>query len=130
VLSNYTMMTCADWHLDVAYRKVPLARLRMARAAVAVESFRLKRGELPGSLDALVADYLPAVPRDPFRDGPLCYRQYENGTYTVYSVGHNGSDDGGRSDGGGWWEMSDIAFPVRRPDPGEAPPPPAAAFQE
>lgn len=130
VLSNYTMMTCADWHLDVAYRKVPLARLRMARAAVAVEGFRAERGELPGSLDALVADYLPAVPRDPFRDGPLCYRQYENGTYTVYSVGHNGSDDGGRSDGGGWWEMSDIAFPVRRPDPGEAPPPPAAAFQE
>lgn len=70
------------------------ARLRCARAALAAERFRIDTGNWPESLDALVPDYLDAVPSDPFAGVPVRYVQRDGGII-VYSVGENGTDDGG-----------------------------------
>ena len=47
---------------------------------------------LPATLEALVPDYLPAVPRDPFDGQPFRYSAEKR---IVYSVGENLTDDGG-----------------------------------
>lgn len=82
------------------------ATLRTARLAIAVERFRLARGELSGSLAELLPAYLNAVPQDPFDGQPLRYKKLEKG-YLVYSIGEDGNDDGGD-------EKKDITFTVER----------------
>jgi len=74
-----------------------LARCRAARAALAVERYRLAEGRLPDALNDLVPNYLDAVPTDPFLTGPLRYR-VQGERYVVYSVGMNLMDDGGSSE--------------------------------
>ena len=48
-------------------------RATLVHTAVAVERFRRKHGAPPSSLDALVPDYLPAIPRDARTGDPLSY---------------------------------------------------------
>ena len=57
-------------------------------------------GRFPANLDALVPEYLPAVPLDPLaaNDRPLTYVPGEPRP-CVYSVGSDGRDDGGEPDG-------------------------------
>lgn len=47
---------------------------------------------LPATQEALVPDYLSAVPRDPFDGQPFRYSAEKR---IVYSVGENLTDDGG-----------------------------------
>ena len=70
------------------------ARIHMARAALAVERYRLKHRQLPANLDQLVPQFIPAVPPDPFDGKPLRYKPADKG-YLLYSVGDNLTDDGG-----------------------------------
>lgn len=73
-----------------------IARLRLAEAALAVEEYRRENSErVPPSLDPLRPLYLMHVPADPFAGHPLRYRAFDEG-YTVYSVGPNQKDNGGR----------------------------------
>jgi hypothetical protein len=72
-----------------------LANLRLTKAAIASERFRLARGRLPENLNELVPQFLSAVPLDPFDDLPLRYHRLAKG-YVIYSVGPDGHDDGGR----------------------------------
>ncbi len=86
------------------------ARLNVAVAALAAQAWLGDHGSLPTSLDALVPDYLPEVPRDPFADAPLrsefsepvsrahpaAGREPEGArVLTIYSLGPDGDDDGG-----------------------------------
>lgn len=71
------------------------ARLDSARAALAALRYRAKYGKLPASLDALVPDFLVAVPVDPFSAQRLLLR-IEGDGFVVYAVGDNGADDGGK----------------------------------
>ncbi len=93
-----------------------VATVRTARAALAIERWRLAHdGRLPDSLAALVPDFLPAVPTDPYDDQPMRYKKLAVG-YVVYSVGSDFADDGGKEklanpkDG----EHYDITFTVER----------------
>jgi hypothetical protein len=70
------------------------AEHRLLLTHVALKRFQLTHGDLPDSLTQMVPEYLPAVPQDPFSDGPFIYRREPNG-YLLYSVGYNGRDDGG-----------------------------------
>jgi hypothetical protein len=70
------------------------ARLRSVRAGLAIERYRLANGKLPEKLAELVPAYLDAVPKDPFDGQELRYKRLEKG-YVVYSIGADGSDDGG-----------------------------------
>jgi hypothetical protein len=61
---------------------------------MALGRYRLAEGQFPETLQALVPEYLAAVPEDPIDLQPLRYRRDEEG-YVVYSIGTNGVDDGG-----------------------------------
>ena len=71
------------------------AKLSCAATAVACERYRRKTGNWPRSLDQLVAGYLDEVPIDPYTGGPIRLAARENGI-TVYAVGKDRQDDGGR----------------------------------
>ena len=73
-----------------------LADRRLAAAALALRIFELETGRPAETLEEVVsAGYLPEVPRDPFtRDGRMRYAP-EPARPIVYSVGKDGTDDGG-----------------------------------
>jgi hypothetical protein len=80
------------------------ARVTVAMTGVAVERYRVAKGNLPSRLDELVPEFLTVVPSDPFDGRPLRYKKLVKG-YVVYSVGEDGKDDGGD-------EKKDITFTV------------------
>jgi len=82
------------------------ARLRAARIAIAVERYRLARGQLPRTLADLDPFGLRAMPTDPFNGRPLRYKRFPSG-YAVYSVGQDGADDAAD-------RIRDVAFVVER----------------
>jgi hypothetical protein len=96
-----------DWKLFLARLALPaIARAgqkfalgqtdaNLAAVACALERFKLKEGHYPESLAALKPDYLATIPHDIMDGGPLRYRQ-EDKAFVLYSIGLNGSDDGGK----------------------------------
>jgi len=63
---------------------------------IAILRYKLDKDYYPDSLDKLAeSGYLKQIPMDPFSDGPLVYRRTEDG-FTLYSVGLNFIDDGGK----------------------------------
>jgi hypothetical protein len=69
-----------------------VAHLRSARAALAMERFRLKSGRFPESMTQLVPEHLDAAPVDPFDEKPLRMAPTESGM-VIYSVGADLVDD-------------------------------------
>jgi hypothetical protein len=90
----------------------------MAVAACAVERYRLKQGRLPETLDALVPEFLDAVPVDPFNENaPITYRVREDGEFVIYTWAMNGMDDQGTPlEKGSGWHSADFTFTVAPPD--------------
>ena len=68
--------------------------LHLAILALAGERFRLDHGRWPESPAELIPSYLSAVPYDPYSNGPMRWKRDGTGL-VVYSVGRNGTDDGG-----------------------------------
>jgi hypothetical protein len=73
------------------------AYLRCMDVALAAERYRHANKKWPESLDKLCPDLLAAVPLDPFDGQPLRYRRLEDGAM-IYSVSHDGEDNGGNLD--------------------------------
>ena len=71
------------------------SQLDLAITALAVERYRLAKGNLPQRLEQLVPQYLTQIPTNPFNDNPIRYKQTNPG-YILYSVGEDGEDDGGK----------------------------------
>jgi hypothetical protein len=72
-----------------------LEAARVARAAIAIERFRLDHnGQLPDTLDQTVPTYLPAVPIDPYSGRPIRFVKIDGG-YEVYGVSFDRADNGG-----------------------------------
>jgi hypothetical protein len=67
-----------------------------ARIACGLERYRLAHGNYPESLGALVPACLPELPHDIMNGQPYHYRSNADGTFTLYSVGWNQKDDGGK----------------------------------
>jgi len=67
----------------------------MTVTAIAIHRYRLRAGNLPADLAALVPEYLPQPPHDWMDGQPLRYQPHRDGTFTLYSVGADGRDDGG-----------------------------------
>ena len=84
-------------------------------AAIALERYRHKHGRYPASLEQLVPEFLAALPHDPMNGQSLHYGRNEDGTFTLYSVGWNGQDDGGNPTPVGtsssWENGKDIVWP-------------------
>jgi hypothetical protein len=102
-----------------AFREARLLRRRCRVSAmvltVALRLYQAEKGQPARTLEALVPAYLPAVPADPFGNGPFHYRLSEGeeitwpqpqgppaprripaGTGVLWSVGDDGRNDGGR----------------------------------
>jgi hypothetical protein len=91
---------------------VNLAIRRIAAVTLAVERYRrAHQGRLPPALDAVVPQFLAAVPRDPFSRGPIVYKTSGDG-YLVYSLDANKVDDGGAFYGTG--SMNPMPLPKTR----------------
>lgn len=95
-----------------------MARMQVARTAVAVERYRLATAQLPQDTTDLVPGYLETTPIDPFDGRPLRYKKRDGG-YVVYSIGPDGTDDGGterhpKRQGGKEDLPYDITFIVER----------------
>lgn len=71
--------------------------LELAHLALALEIFKADEGRYPDKLGEVAPRYLPTVPRDRFSSKPLIFEREGTG-YTLYSVGINLKDDGGRSE--------------------------------
>ncbi|HOB32775.1 MAG TPA: hypothetical protein PKH32_07850 [Verrucomicrobiota bacterium] len=71
------------------------AQRRLVITAIALKRYQQKHGQYPPELSALVPDFLKEVPADPADGDPLRYRVEPDGGYTLYSVGENGTDEGG-----------------------------------
>ncbi len=65
------------------------------RIACALERYRLAHGVYPATLDALVPACMAEVPHDIMNGEPYHYRLNVDGTFLLYSVGWNETDDGG-----------------------------------
>jgi hypothetical protein len=77
-------------------------------AAIAVERYQMKTGNLPDTLEKLIPEFLESVPVDPFDGLSLRYR-VDEGKFVVYSVGDNRQDDSGDKEG-----ALDYVISVRR----------------
>jgi hypothetical protein len=66
------------------------------RVACALERYRLTNGKYPETLAPLVPRYLDRIPSDIIDGKPLRYRLNSDGSFLIYSVGWNRTDDGGQ----------------------------------
>jgi hypothetical protein len=66
-------------------------------AVIALKRHWLRFGQWPEKLEVLVPEFLPQLPMDYFAGQPPCYRRNNDDTFTLYSVGENGKDDGGEA---------------------------------
>jgi hypothetical protein len=81
------------------------------RIACALERYRLAHNAYPAALDALASEYIDAVPHDIMNGQPYHYRLRPDGTFLLYSVGWNQTDDGGKVD----YALSDSRYKSLRP---------------
>jgi hypothetical protein len=84
------------------------ARARLARLAVATTAYQVTNGKLPGTLDDLAPEFIPALPVDPFDRKPLKMAAADGGL-VLYSVGWDGIDGGGVERGRGVGD-ADLTF--------------------
>ena len=92
-----------------------LGKVQAMRALTACRLYEKKHGKLPGALDALIPEFLNAVPVDPFDGKPL---RYDRQRGFIYSVGYDQKDDGGAPkypDNPAWTTQkgSDLIMPIR-----------------
>jgi hypothetical protein len=117
-----TLLPASDAFVVQQYRV--LADRRLAATALALRLYAAEHaGNYPESLDELVPNYLPALPKDPFATGgkPLSYSTAADPKEPiVYSVGQNGTDGGGstapnnpRRAGISRWETDDVVLRMR-----------------
>ena len=65
--------------------------------AIALSRYKLRHDTYPDSLGSLMPEFLPAVPLDYMVGKAIKYHRNNDGSYTLYSVGEDGNDDGGDS---------------------------------
>jgi hypothetical protein len=73
------------------------SQLSLAQISAALAIYRAEHGAYPKKLDDLVPGILPTLPVDLLHAKPFMYRRTENG-FLLYSVGANGTDDGGSNE--------------------------------
>jgi hypothetical protein len=84
------------------------AAFRSLRTAIAVEQYRREHARrLPASLAELVPADIQSIPVDPFSGNALLMKA-DGDTYSVYSVGSNRRDDGGKD-----MNIPYVAFPTQ-----------------
>ncbi len=94
-----------------------VGRTRLARAALAVELFRLANtNALPDTISILCPDYVSEILKDPYDGQPLRLRPLPRRGFVVYSIGPDRTDDRGtpRPKGTNLTTFYDLTFTVGR----------------
>lgn len=89
---------------------------QMALTAIGLRRYKLRHGQFPESLSALVPEFLPALPIDCMDGQPMRYRLLADGDFLLYSVGTDGKDNGAEDAplpklGRTWTSLSDWVWP-------------------
>jgi hypothetical protein len=96
----------------------------MVITAIALERYELRHGQLPDRLASLVPEFLPELPEDLMEGQPLQYHLRPHNSFTLYSVGEDGLDEGGdarpaaprrRWPAGDRWDGRDWVWPQAAP---------------
>lgn len=96
-------------------------RARLATTVCAIRRYRLAYGSPPPTLDALVPEFMVALPPDPGDGQPLRYSLNGDGLWRLYSTGLDGQDDGGDGNPGRGFRFDpDVARDIVWPRPGTA----------
>ncbi|MBM3289672.1 MAG: hypothetical protein FJY92_05930, partial [Candidatus Hydrogenedentes bacterium] len=69
--------------------------IQIASVVLRIEIARVMGTAVPSAVEALVPQYIHAIPIDPFDGKPMKYRRNDRG-YVVYSIGADRMDGGGR----------------------------------
>ena len=81
---------------DLALERRTKAELQGILTLLSIFLYKADKGSYPVNLTELVlTGYIKTIPEDPFRNGPLIYKQAVD-NFTLYSVGMNGTDEGGK----------------------------------
>ena len=90
----------------------------MTLCAIALKRFSLRYGKFPKSLELLVPEFLQSVPVDYMDGKPVKYHPNPDGSFTLYSVGDDGKDDGGdaalppeKKGSNNLWNRKDFIWP-------------------
>jgi len=88
-------LLCGSYHLQCARNfDHYVSRKGCAAQAIALRLYRMKHGQYPEDVAALVPEFLDKLPTDPFSGKDFIYRREGKG-FIVYSVGIDRKDDGG-----------------------------------
>ncbi len=84
--------------------------------ALAIRRYQIDHdGALPPALEALIPEYVSAIPDDPMDGRKLRYKLLEPGGFLLYSAGLDGIDGGGDTSAGGrthsFLDRKDIVWP-------------------
>lgn len=116
-ISTKMVMPALSKCVKLHYRSQAL--LQLGRTAATIERYRLDNdNKLPGELTELVPGYLKEVPADPFDQKPIRYIKQGKG-YTIYSIGDDLTDNGGKEFGEKGRRLTDgtdITFIVEKSD--------------
>jgi hypothetical protein len=88
----YFWMVMPSVVMVVSKRGEGNVQLQTTRVLLALRAYQLKHGRLPDRLEALMPEFIPAIPEDAFNGEPLRYLPEQR---VIYSVGENLRDDGG-----------------------------------
>lgn len=70
-------------------------RINLLRCGIALERYRLKYGTTPEKLEAVVPEFLAAIPLDVCDQQPLRSQRLPDGSPHVWSLWPSGKDEGG-----------------------------------
>ena len=83
--------------LQLARSQQRVCALELEKIAIALEIFKSKNSAYPASLQELVSEILPSIPKDPMTLTDFIYVPTEN-AFKLYSSGRNEVDDDGNKE--------------------------------
>lgn len=86
---------CPDYAQGLKKYALAQSFVDQARVACLLERHRLAKGKYPAALVALTPAFIAKLPGDIINAQPLHYQPTGNGRFLLYSVGWNGTDEGG-----------------------------------
>ena len=72
------------------------AQNSLLMVSLALRAYRLEHSGYPRTLATLTPSYLQSIPCDPFGAGEALHYKCSGSSYTLYSIGPDGKDDGGK----------------------------------
>jgi hypothetical protein len=107
ILSN-TMIRSIDFSAQMEKMCNSEVMISATQLMFAIKAYKIDTGKYPSSLTELAPKYIQTVPKDPYDGKSIKYDQQKK---IVYSVGVNGTDQGG-STGDDWTKMPNPTFKI------------------